>query len=122
MPISKEISLSIYDNSILNENFILFDLLSSGTYLSLSIGIDFTGSNGHPLDKDTFHCKISEEPNDYEKVITSIGNLLSNYSYSKLYPVYGFWVILNSSPYQEVSHYFNIILKIILKFNQFIMF
>ncbi len=108
LPISKEISLSIYDNSILNENFTLFDLLSSGTYLSLSIGIDFTGSNGHPLDKDTLHCKISEEPNDYEKVITSIGNLLSNYSYSKLYPVYGFGAILNSSPYQEVSHCFNI--------------
>ena len=108
LPISKEISLSIYDDSLLEEKFSLFDLISSGTYLSLSLGIDFTGSNGHPLDKDTLHCKISEEPNDYEKVIKSIGNLLSNYSYNKLYPVFGFGAILNFSPFQEVSHCFNI--------------
>ena len=108
LPISKTLSLSIYDNSEYKDYFTLFDLISSGVRLNLSIGIDFTGSNGHPLDKDTLHCIINEEPNDYEKVIKSIGNILSNYNYKKLYPVYGFGAIINSSLYQEVSMCFNI--------------
>ena len=108
LPISKDISLSIYDNSVFEENFSFFDLISSGLILNLSIGIDFTGSNGHPLDNDTLHCIITDHPNDYEKVIRSIGNILSNYNYKKLYPVYGFGAIINTSPYKDVSMCFNI--------------
>ena len=108
IPISKKITLSIYDNSEFKDNLSFFDYISSGVRLNLSIGIDFTGSNGHPLDKDTLHCILSEEPNDYEKVIKSIGDILSNYNYKKLYAVYGFGAVLNSSPYAEASMCFNI--------------
>ena len=111
IPFSKEESISVYDNSEYNDNFSFFDFISSGVRLNLSIGIDFTGSNGHPLDKDTLHCIINEDQNDYEKVIKSIGNILSNYNYEKLYPVYGFGAILNSNPYGEVSMCFNINFK-----------
>ena len=111
IPISKTISLSIYDNSVFEENISFFDLISSGVRLNLSIGIDFTGSNGHPLDQNTLHCIINDGPNDYEKVIKSIGNILSNYNYKKLYPAYGFGAIINSSPYNEVSMCFNINFK-----------
>ena len=111
IPFSKEESISVYDNSQYHDNISFFDLISSGIRLNLSIGIDFTGSNGHPLDKDTLHCIINEEPNDYEKVIKSIGNILSNYNYANLYPVYGFGAILNSNPYGEVSMCFNINFK-----------
>ena len=111
LPISKSISLSIYDNSVFEENISFFDLISSGVVINLSIGIDFTGSNGHPLDNDTLHCIINDQPNDYEKVIKSIGNILSNYNYKKLYPVYGFGAIINSSPYNDVSMCFNINFK-----------
>ena len=108
IPISKNLSLSIYDNSQLNENFTLFDLISSGIRIKLSIGIDFTGSNGHPLDMNTLHCIVDNKPNDYEKVIRSIGNILSNYNNEKLFPVYGFGAILDSSPYNEASMLFNV--------------
>ena len=108
LPISKDISLSIYDNSKYNDNYSIFDFISSGIRLKLSIGIDFTGSNGHPLDKDTLHCIVNDEPNDYERVIKSIGNILSNYNYKQLYPVYGFGAILNNSLYNEPSMCFNI--------------
>ena len=108
LPISKDTSLSIYDNSKYNDNYSFFDFISSGIRLKLSIGIDFTGSNGHPLDKDTLHCIIKDEPNDYERVIKSIGNILSNYNYQQLYPVYGFGAILNNSLYNEPSMCFNI--------------
>ena len=108
IPISKNLSLSIYDNSQLKENFTLFDLISSGIRIKLSIGIDFTGSNGHPLDMNTLHYILDNEPNDYEKVIRSIGNILSNYNNEKLYPVYGFGAILESSLYNEASMCFNV--------------
>ena len=108
LPISKNTTLSIYDNSKYNDNYSFFDFISSGIRLKLSIGIDFTGSNGHPLDKDTLHCIIKDEPNDYERVIKSIGNILSNYNYQQLYPVYGFGAILNNSLYNEPSMCFNI--------------
>ena len=108
LPISKDTSLSIYDNSKYNDNYSIFDFISSGIRLKLSIGIDFTGSNGHPLDKDTLHCIVNDEPNDYERVIKSIGNILSNYNYKQLYPVYGFGAILNNSLYNEPSMCFNI--------------
>ncbi len=111
LPISKNLILSIYDNSSFNENLSFFDFISSGIRIKLSIGIDFTGSNGHPLDKGTLHCIINNEPNDYEKVIKSIGNILSNYNYKDLYPVYGFGAILNNSLYQEASMCFNINFK-----------
>ena len=108
IPMSKNILYSIYDNSKYIPNFSFFDLISSGLRLKLSIGIDFTGSNGHPLDMNTLHCIIDDKPNDYEKVIKSIGNILSNYNNEKLYPVYGFGAILNNSLYEEVSMCFNI--------------
>ena len=108
LPILKNTSLSIYDNSEFNYNYSFFDFISSGIRLKLSIGIDFTGSNGHPLDKDTLHCILNDEPNDYEKVIRSIGYILANYNYKELYPVYGFGAILNNSLYNEPSMCFNI--------------
>ena len=108
IPISKNIFLSVYDNSQLNENISFFDLISSGVRLKLSIGIDFTGSNGHPLDKDTLHCIIGNEPNDYEKVIKLVGNILSNYNNEKLYPVYGFGAILENSFCNQASMCFNV--------------
>ena len=108
IPMSKSILYSIYDNSKYIPNFTFFDLISSGLRLKLSIGIDFTGSNGHPLDMNTLHCIVDDKPNDYEKVIKSIGNILSNYNNEKLYPVYGFGAILNNSLYEEVSMCFNI--------------
>jgi hypothetical protein len=107
MPISKNLSFSIYDNSQYNANIKLFDLISSGLRLKLSIGIDFTGSNGHPLDQNTLHCIIDDKPNDYERVIRSIGNILSNYNNEKLYPVYGFGALLNNYD-QVASMCFNI--------------
>ena len=107
MPISKNLSFSIYDNSQYDPNIKLFDLISSGLRLKLSIGIDFTGSNGHPLDQNTLHCIIDDKPNDYERVIKSIGNILSNYNNEKLYPVYGFGALLNKYD-QMASMCFNI--------------
>ena len=108
IPISKDILLSVQDDSEYLGNYTIFDFLSAGVKIKLSIGIDYTGSNGHPLDSGTLHSIIDDKPNDYERVIKSIGKILSNYSSDQKYPVYGFGAIENSNPYNEVSMCFNI--------------
>ena len=108
IPISKKISLYIYDNSEFHPNYSFYDFISAGVKIKLSIGIDFTGSNGHPLDKDSLHSLLGPNPNDYEKVIKLIGNILQYYSYDQLYPVYGFGAILQNSAYNIASMCFNI--------------
>ena len=108
IPISKKISLYIYDNSEFNPNYSFYDFISAGVKIKLSIGIDFTGSNGHPLDEGSLHSLLGQNPNDYEKVIKLIGNILQYYSYDQLYPVYGFGAILEGSAYNIASMCFNI--------------
>ena len=108
IPISKKISLYIYDNSEFHPNYSFYDFISAGVKIKLSIGIDFTGSNGHPLDKDSLHSLLGPNPNDYEKVIKLIGDILQYYSYDQLYPVYGFGAILEGSSYSIASMCFNI--------------
>jgi copine 5/8/9 len=39
----------------IEEEFSLFDYLQGGWQLSLSIAIDFTGSNGDPSEKSSLH-------------------------------------------------------------------
>ena len=108
IPISKKISLYIYDNSEFNPNYYFYDFISAGVKIKLSIGIDFTGSNGHPLEEGSLHSLLGQKPNDYEKVIKLIGNILQYYSYDQLYPVYGFGAILEGSAFNIASMCFNI--------------
>ena len=103
IPISKKISLYIYDNSEFYPNYSFYDFISAGVKIKLSLGIDFTGSNGHPLDKDSLHSLLGPNPNDYEKVIKLIGSILQYYSYDQLYPVYGFGAILEGSEYSAYN-------------------
>ena len=108
MPISKTISLFVYDNSEFIENISIYDFISAGIRIKLSIGIDFTGSNGHPFDEGSLHSINTNNPNDYEKVIKIVGNILSNYNNEQLFPVYGFGAILENSSDNQASMCFNI--------------
>lgn len=65
------------------------DYIAGGCEMSLCVAIDFTGSNGDPRKPGTLHY-MGEGMNDYEKAISSIGNILANYDHDKKYPVYGF--------------------------------
>ena len=58
--------------------------------INLTIGIDFTGSNGNPNKSDSLHYIISKELNQYEKAIKSCGEIVAYYDYDQLFPVYGF--------------------------------
>lgn len=65
------------------------DYLHCGIEFNLTIGIDFTGSNGFIHYSDSLHY-IGDGLNDYEKAIISCGNILKYYDSDQMYPVYGF--------------------------------
>ena len=106
--VSKNNYLYLYDNSEIKESFTFLDYIKAGIRIGLSIGIDFTGSNGHPLDKGTLHSIIDNKPSDYEKAIKACGDILAYYDYDQLFPVYGFGAIINSSEDKLASMCFNL--------------
>ena len=111
IPMNNNNYLYLYDNSELTKNYTFIDYLKSGVIIALSIGIDFTGSNGHPLDDGTLHSIKGGKPNDYERAIIACGNIVAHYDYDQLFPVYGFGAIVNSSFNKEPSMCFNLNFK-----------
>ena len=90
IPIKNNQKLIITDISEQKMNYSFLDFIKAGVRIGLSIGIDFTGSNGHPLDEGTLHCKKGDYPNDYERAIKACGNIVAYYDYDQKFPVYGF--------------------------------
>ena len=108
IPIYNNNYLFLYDNSEIKEQYTFLDYITAGVRIGLSIGIDFTGSNGHPLDEGTLHSLKGNKPNDYERAIKACGNIVAYYDYDQLFPVFGFGAIINSSPIKEASMCFNL--------------
>ena len=108
IPIYDQYYILLYDESEIIQNFTFLDYIKAGVRLALSIGIDFTGSNGHPLDEGTLHSIKGNKPNDYERAIKSCGDIVAYYDYDQLIPVYGFGAIVNSSKDKEASMCFNL--------------
>ena len=63
--------------------------LRSGMNINLTIGIDFTGSNGTYTDYRSLHY-LDNGMNDYEKAIRSCGDILAYYDDDQLFPCFGF--------------------------------
>ena len=118
--LSKNRTLILTNKSFISIKYTFLDYLKSGVHLGLSIGIDFTGSNGHPYDEDSLHRtrdptnpnnpNNNKGPNDYERAIYSCGNIVAYYDYDQLFPVFGFGAIINSNS-NEVNMCFNINFK-----------
>lgn len=88
-----------------------FSQLIKTLNLNLHIGIDFTGSNGHYLDKGTLHYIPQEKDKKtlYESAIYECGKILENYDSDKCYPVFGFGAIPPNA--KEVCHCFPLTLS-----------
>ena len=63
--------------------------LRSGINIGLTIGIDFTGSNGHYKDPPSLHF-LGGGLNNYESAIRSCGDIVSAYDKEKSFPVFAF--------------------------------
>ena len=63
--------------------------LRTGMNINLTIGIDFTISNGDYTKQNSLHY-LTNGMNDYEKAIRSCGDILAYYDDDQLFPVFGF--------------------------------
>ena len=86
--------------------FSFIDYIELGMKINLIAGIDFTGSNGHPLDAKSLHYINSKELTQYEKALTAVGEILVHYDEDQLIPLYGFGGIPNGKI--EVEHIFSL--------------
>lgn len=66
------------------------DYINANLQLALVTCIDFTASNGKPTSKDSLHYSKGLTKSVYEKALTEVTNILMDYDYDKLVPVYGF--------------------------------
>ena len=100
--------LALEDYSAVSKKLMLTDYLDAGIKLAISIGIDFTASNGNPLNYGSLHSIHGNFLNDYEKAISSCGVIVGHFDYDQIYPVFGFGAILNSSYSNSTSMCFNL--------------
>lgn len=63
--------------------------MKSGLQLNLVAAIDFTASNGIPKAPDSLHYG-GNGPTEYQKVLSSIWDIISNYDADKQIPAFGF--------------------------------
>ncbi|OMJ84219.1 hypothetical protein SteCoe_14706 [Stentor coeruleus] len=66
------------------------EYLQVGVQLNFSVAIDFTGSNGAYVDRNSLHHMNPQMPNQYEKAIWEIGSILEAYDTDKYFPIFGF--------------------------------
>mmetsp|Transcript_15009 Transcript_15009/g.56934 ORF Transcript_15009/g.56934 Transcript_15009/m.56934 type:complete len:523 (+) Transcript_15009:482-2050(+) len=84
------------------------DYLAGGLEISMMVSIDFTGSNGNPLDPISLHAiSSSGAANEYERAINAVGRVLEPYDADKMFPVYGFGA--RTSAGAPVSHAFRLV-------------
>ncbi len=88
------------------KEYTFLDYLRGGLQIGLSIGIDFTGSNGHPKDEVSLHNISRPGGNYYEKAIRSCGDIVAYYDYDNVFPVFGYGAVLPGQ--SGTNHCFNL--------------
>lgn len=81
------------------------DFITSGTELSFTVAVDFTGSNGNPSDPRSLHYNDpTGAPNQYVTAIRAVGDIIQDYDSDKMFPALGFGARV--PPEGRVSHEF----------------
>lgn len=80
------------DDVKIEKHYSFSQYVQGGCEISLSVCIDFTGSNGDPRMPDSLHYihPTGERMNHYETAIHCVGQILEPYDTDKMYSVYGF--------------------------------
>lgn len=93
----KSTKISIYNFQ--KKNIYEFsDYLKGGLNLTQFVGIDFTGSNGNPLDPRSLHHIKEGRLNYYQRAILSLGEILEKYNKQNIIPCYGFGAKIDGGP------------------------
>jgi len=96
----KEIGSLTFDYEV-TAGYSFIDYLKAGLELNMFTAIDFTGSNGHPADRDSLHAIGAG--NQYQQTIELLGHVLEQYDTDGLIEAYGFGAKLPSG---RTSHCF----------------
>jgi len=83
-----------------------------GLELHMMIAIDYTSSNGNVTDPSSLHYVSSNKANAYQNIISSIGQVITEYDHDNKFPVYGFGAKVKLPPpengYSPTQHCFPI--------------
>nr|CAB3233484.1 copine-8-like [Phallusia mammillata] len=88
----------------IKKQFTFLDYIRGGTELNFVVAIDFTASNGNPLQPSSLHYINPHQPNQYALAIQAVGDIVQDYDTDKLFPTFGFGARL--PPDGRVSHQF----------------
>lgn len=97
----------LLQNGVILEDNTFLDYIVGGCEISLVFGIDFTSSNGDPLQQGTLHYWDTMQPNEYELAIRAVGDILAYYDTDERFPAYGFGAKLPPD-FQEPRHIFSL--------------
>lgn len=73
---------------IVTEEISFLDYIRGGTQMHFAVAIDFTASNGSPMEPQSLHY-MSSVPNSYEIALRSVGEIIQHYDTSQMYPAFG---------------------------------
>ena len=90
--------INLFNQSQVLTQYSFIDYIKNGVQIKLSIGIDFTASNGAINDPNSLHFISQGGFNDYEQAIKTCGLIMAFYDYDQLFPVYGFGAVINNIP------------------------
>lgn len=97
-------ALKVHVKSEIITEYTFLDYLKGGIQIALTIGIDFTASNGAPSNQTSLHHINQHDYNSYEKAIRSCGDIVAYYDYDQQFPVYGYGAIVKGN--SKLSHCF----------------
>ncbi|KAL8612435.1 hypothetical protein ACOMHN_008420 [Nucella lapillus] len=87
----------------INLTYTFLDYIFGGMEMNFTVGIDFTGSNGNPVDRQSLHYIDPQQPNEYMQAIRAVGDVCQDYDTDKLFPALGFGAKL--PPQFDVVHH-----------------
>ncbi|XP_004843239.1 copine-2 isoform X1 [Heterocephalus glaber] len=90
----------------IHREYSFLDYILGGCQLMFTVGIDFTASNGNPLDPSSLHYINPMGTNEYLSAIWAVGQIIQDYDSDKMFPALGFGAQL--PPDWKVSHEFAI--------------
>ena len=80
------------------------DFIKAGTQIHFSVAVDFTASNGNPLDPSSLHYIHPHSPNCYMVALRSVSNVIAKYNRHGKIAAFGFGA--QTPPDYNVSHLF----------------
>merc|ERR1712107_274925 len=70
---------------------LFLDYIQGGTQVNFTLAVDFTASNGNPMDPNSLHYRGDpSRPNQYVTAIRSVGEIVQDYDPDSMFPALGF--------------------------------